>query len=1036
MDAVAASRKEQALWLLESFVPDSGVNNLSTAFRVAGDLAPQLLQDVVDRLVARHEVLRTVFREQDGTLLRQVLTTGAVRVAVEPLAPAGGTAEDDLTPYIARPFRTDGSPLLRAAHLRHPDGDVFCVAVHHSVFDGASSMILLREAATLYELLAGGHDVPAELAAPVPAWTPPPPSEASERFWREQLDGFRPTDLALRCEKPGGSQTTLLGGVVNHELSAQALAVVRRLQRALRAPEAVVLLAAYYVLLAAHGAGPDLTVGSPVSLRGQGEQDRIGYHINVLTLRARVTPEESFRQLVSATRKVFLGAMAHADYPVDDLLEIVPRDDAAWRNILFRHVFNYAPMAGATEFTLTGLPARQIVAENGSSKFDLEFFVSSAADRLQVRAAYYADVFEHADVEALVQRYEALLLTLDTAHDRPIGELRVWSPRDTAVIGAANATERPVPYGSVLKAVAAVAAARPAATALRDGDRDVSYAALWTGALRVRDDLRAAGIGRGDVVALAAPRGPELAAGALGVWLAGAAYLPLEPSHPASRLAYQLQDSGARAVLRGAGTALDCGQTPALTLPALPDAADTAPQTDAATPSSGECAYLIYTSGSTGRPKGTLVGHGALANLVAHFADELSAKDTDSALWLTTFSFDISALELFLPLTVGGAVVVAPDEARTDGTALADVLVRHDVGIVQATPTTWRMVLDQAGDRLGGRRVLSGGEPLPLALAQRLAATGCRLHNVYGPTETTIWSTSGAVPEDVARVDVGGPLANTRLFVEGRPGQELPVGVSGELCIAGAGVALGYHGRPELTAERFGDHPEHGRYYRTGDLARWLPGGRMEILGRADRQIKLRGNRIELGEIEAVLLEHPQVRGAAVVVAGDPGSDAVLTAFVVVGDPAATGTLWEHARGTLPPAAVPQSYVAVESFPMTGNNKVDIPALTRLAEQHRAEAESGTDTANSPATAPGDDPVVDFLVGQWEKLLRRTDLGPDANFFASGGHSLLGAVLVQRAEAEFGVRLKLTELFDHPTPVALAARVRALPPREDGAAGA
>ncbi|GGL21677.1 hypothetical protein Sme01_74740 [Sphaerisporangium melleum] len=1052
-----ATRKEQALWLLEELVPGAGVNNLSVAFTVAGRLRRPVLLDAVTRLLRRHEILRTVFRAESGGMAREVVPAEDVEPRLEEAG--SGATREWLTAFLARPFHQDGGLLVRAGVLEEEAGEVYCLAIHHSIFDGLSAALLMGELAALYNTLAAGEAPPEPEV--VPAWQEPGPNPSSAGFWRDKLAGFRAGELDLWCEKPEAAQTTLAGDVVNWELSPAAREATRRMQVALRSPESVVLLAAYEALLAAHGAGPDLTVGSPVSVRTPEAGGRIGYHINVLTLRARVDPEQSFRELTRLTRRTFMEAMTHADYPVDDLLELMPRD--GWRNNLFRHTFNYIPADTAAAFVLDGLPAASLVVENGFSKFDLEFFVTSTPEAIKVRAAFCVDVLDRVDVELMLARFDELLVTLADAPDTPLAQVPVWCERDRTVIGTANATERPVVPATVLDMIAERVFASPpehagpaagvrnadqasdaGSTAVVKGDEDGEYGEygdedaggpvavldgarrvgprrLWAAAEATRELLLAAGVRKGDVVALLAPRGAELAAAAIGVWLAGAAYLPLDPDHPDQRLAYQLDDAGAVVVLAGEGIAVP-GDRPILPLMSVEEVVPvtgTAPATGSVTPE--DHAYLIYTSGSTGLPKGTLIDHRALANLIADFADRLAAGPDDTVLWLTTFSFDISALELFLPLATGARLAVAPDDARTQGEPLADVLRRHEVSIVQATPTTWRLVVDQVGGLLAGRRVLCGGEPLPAVLAGKLAATGCELHNVYGPTETTIWSTAGRVGPGAARVDVGVPIANTKVYVADPQGRALPVGLRGELCIAGDGVAVGYHARPELTAERFGEHDAFGRFYRTGDLARWTADGRLEILGRLDRQVKLRGNRIELAEVEGVLLTHPDVKAAAVVVVGDPSADAVLWAFVVAPDRPGL-ELWEHAAASLPHTATPQEYVTVDAFPMTGNDKVDYPALRRLAGEPRtapaAVAEAGLDAETG-------DELVDTLVTLWKAMLNRTDLGADSNFFAYGGHSLLAVKLLQEIKRATQERLKLKDIFEEPTPAGLARRLRA-----------
>ncbi|MGO1055508.1 non-ribosomal peptide synthetase [Crossiella sp. CA198] len=1006
-----ATRKEEALWLLESMVPGSAINNLSFAFRAEGRLDPVWLRAALAHVVQRFEVLRTVFHAAGASLAKQVLDR--VDIKIEHLDPAGRDPEEVLTAFLARPFALDGRPLLRAARLRGADGaDRFCLVLHHLVFDSLSTPVLRAEFAAAYTALAKGEQP--EPGEPVRALVEPPPSADSLAFWRERLDQFDPGTLELAIGTQGVPDPVLRGAQVTHELSPRARSAVRALQRELRAPEAVVLLAGYYLLLAQHGAGPDLTVGFPVNTRGSEDSGAIGFHVNVIPLRVRVPAAQSFREFTRAVRTVFFDGLTHADVPVEHLSGFLPRRSASWREALFKHVLNYVAADERAPFDLAGAPAEPLLLENGSSRFDLEFFVLSTAEHLRVRAAYCVEFYEHTEVEALLHRFEELLIRLADDVDRVLGEVEVCSAADRSIIDAANDTAVPVHPADVLTGVLHQVTTRPGAIAVEHEDRQVSYRELWDTAAAVAGQLRAAGIGAGEVVAVAAPRSPELAAAVLGIWFAGAAYLPVDPEHPAERITYQLTDSGAKAVLT-----TDPGLLPAGPIPVLTIATASAQSTmDSFTLAADSAAMIIYTSGSTGLPKGTWISHGNLANVMFHFGQTLRVSEEDGFLWLTTFSFDISELELFLPLLAGGRVVVAPDEARTDGKALRRVLENHPVHLVQATPTTWRLVLEDAAPALAGCRLSSGGEPLTEDLARRLNAVAPEVWNFYGPTETTIWSTTDRITG--GPVGIGGPIANTQVFVCSPTGAELPIGVRGELCIAGAGVALGYHTRPELTAERFPWHPRYGRYYRTGDLARWRPDGSIELFGRNDRQVKLRGNRIELPEVEAVLREHPRVRAAAAVIVPDETSGGLLVACIEgAEEPTLAAQLWGYAAERLPVAATPNDFVFLDAFPETGNNKVDYPALTRLATEHRRDR-----VPAAAATEPGDG-LVGALVALWRELLERSDVDAEANFFAHGGHSVLAARIVQRLAESTGVRIKLSGVFEHPTPQLLARHLAA-----------
>jgi amino acid adenylation domain-containing protein len=431
-----------------------------------------------------------------------------------------------------------------------------------------------------------------------------------------------------------------------------------------------------------------------------------------------------------------------------------------------------------------------------------------------------------------------------------------------------------------------------------------------------------------------------------------------------------------------------------------------------------DLAYLIYTSGSTGRPKGVRLTHRNLANVVRHFADELGAGADTSMLWLTTFAFDISALEMCLPLAVGGRLVIGPDAVRADARRLLELVERAGVDLIQATPTTWRLVMPAAGDRLAGRTLLCGGEPMPPSLARALRDGGGRAYNVYGPTETTIWSTVADLSdEDTARVTVGRPLANTRVYVLDAVGNPVPPGVTGELCIAGDGVAQGYHGRPELTAERFVTDPALGRYYRTGDTAVLREDGRVELLGRRDRQVKLRGHRIELTEVEHVLEDHPEVSAAAVVLRGDPSVDGHLVAYVAAVDrPGLAGDVWSFARSRLPGYSLPGRIRRLDTLPQTPNGKTDVQALSALPDEDDGGAAKPAGT--------GADPHEALLVEAWRQVLGRAELDRDANFFLSGGTSVQAVRLAQEVSERCAVPVSMGMIFRAPTPSALAAILR------------
>ncbi|WP_232234690.1 amino acid adenylation domain-containing protein [Actinoplanes sp. N902-109] len=666
----------------------------------------------------------------------------------------------------------------------------------------------------------------------------------------------------------------------------------------------------------------------------------------------------------------------------------------------------------------TGNPSKRYVFGAGEVRFDTTLVLTVNGDAVELR--YRVELIHQVDAELLLARYETVLTAITADPGVSVAEVPAWSARDHEVISAANDTAQPVRPRSMLERVQHVVRTTPDAIAVVEGDRSVTYRQLWNAAHEIAALIRGNRSGPADVVAVALPRSAELVAAVLGIWLTGAAYVPIDAAHPEDRIRYQLADSGANLLLATADLVHFATEERHVLVPPAVQDAPQIPATGPVTVDPAACAYLIYTSGSTGRPKGTRIHHEALANLAAHFADQLTARVGDSMLWMTTFAFDMSGVELFVPLASGGRLVPAPDAVRTDGRVLRELVERHDVRFVQATPTTWRLVLDRVEGCLRGRTVLSGGEVVPAWLAQRLVAAGAEFHHCYGPTETTIWSTSRVITDaSQARLDVGPPIRNTQVFVRDEHGRDLPIGVRGELCIAGVGVALGYHDRPDLNAQRFGEHETYGRFYRTGDVARWRVDGTLDLFGRSDRQVKLRGNRIELGEIEAVLLAHPQVDAAAVIMIGDPSADAVLVGCLEsASGPITIESVWTLARAQLSKAMLPGDLVAVDALPINGSGKVDYPALERLLADRRVQRAE-------PAAAAD---LVDVLTTLWAKLLQRDDVTAETNFFEYGGSSMLAAWALQEVQNLTGVSLALNEIFERPTPRSLATHVLATAP--------
>jgi amino acid adenylation domain-containing protein len=1027
--------KEHAQWMLHRLVPRSGICNLIMTMRVEQRLRWWPLQEALNQLLYRHQGLRAVSRS-DGGVPRKLY-----RPLGESFPLATTSATEDTLPallaaFAAEPFELEGELLVRGLLVLLPASSVVCVVIHHLVADYTSLAVLEHEIAQLYDGFAGAGEPPASLAGPVPLHHQREPSAAAVRYWLDHLAGVDPTQMALAGARAITGRPTFSGAQLRHRMSEDAFAALHRLKERTGATENIVLLAAFYLLLVRNGAGPDLVVGVPVSGRLDVPSATVGFHAVTLPIRVKVEDDLDAEALVHRVRDAFMGGLMHAEASFESVQRSLAARSGEWRAPLFRHMFNFRPSGTTPSATIGGQVVGAVEVDHGVSRHDVEFLVRPQRDGMRITLRYSTEVHVPDFAAALAERYDSVLTGLADALGRPVGRVTGRCPADERATSRRNATRRRLP-SSVLAGVQRSARADPLASALRVRGQITTYGELVARAEKIRRALSRRGAGPDDVVALHAARGPALAAAVLGVWATGAAYLPLDRTHPDSRICGQIEDCDARWVLTDGKPDLErfAGRE-CLPIGRHGPCPDPAAMPDWRDPEAGQLAYVIYTSGSTGRPKGVEISHGSLANLVWDFAGRLGAGAADRTLWQTTFSFDISALEMLMPLLTGGSIVVAQDEDRTDPARLLALIAEEDVGIVQATPTGWRHVTGQLNGQLRGRRVLCGGEPLDASLAGRLLADGCRLFNVYGPTETTIWSAVAELRAPVRDpVPLGEPIANTALHVLTAQGRLVPPGVAGELCIGGAGVAAGYRGRPELTKQRFIDDPEVGRYYRTGDMVREND-GEVIFLGRLDRQVKVRGHRIELTEVESVLCSHPEVR-AAVAVTEPDGSGGLRLVVVVqpVDAPVATekdgagsascagreatgryapgleSRLHTYAAQQLPAGAVPSRYVVVEELPATGNGKVDMATLA-------ARIRDGVGAAPLPP-----DPTLRRLISIWREVLRDDRLGADAHFFLCGGHSLLAGQLAGRLAREFRIPVGFDAIFDAPTPTAFHSRI-------------
>ncbi|MEU5363863.1 amino acid adenylation domain-containing protein [Streptomyces sp. NPDC005925] len=1033
------SSGQHRLWLLEQLEPGGAAAHVEhVAVRMRGPLDADALERSVNVLVERHETLRTGLIEIDGEpvqAIRPQLTVPLVRVDLT------GRPEDldtVLRERVLGPFRLEQAPLFRVALVAlGPDEHAFVIAFHHAVYDQWSGSVFLRDLLTCYKAVTGGAepDLP-ELPiqyGDFAAWQRERAGDGRERaeldHWARRL--WELPVLDLPTDRPRPAVRAHHGATLTGELPADVVRGLGELSRAHGATPFMTALAAFGAVLHRWSGQDDIPVGTPVAGRDRPEvQDLVGFFVNNLVLRTDLSGDPAFERLLERVRGTCLDAYAHATVPFERLVEhLAPSRDPS-RSPLFQvmFVFGNVPMPETDE---PGLPRLEMLrTDTGAAKFDVFFALVPQGDAMRVVLEYDTDLFDASTAERLLDHYGRLLAAAVRRPDLRLSELPLASPEEERLLAEwGTGPVRDVPEATVPEQVAARAAAHPDRVAVATGDRSLTYAQLCDSADAIATRLVAAGVAPGDRVAVALRRGPELAAALLGVLRAGAAYVPLDPAHPAARLRLVLEDAGPRALLttRDLHAHLPADGVPALLLDA-PDVP--APQAGLpGFPRPADPAYVVYTSGSTGRPKGVVVPHRALTNLLHSTAHEPGLTGDDVLAAVTTVSFDIAALELFLPLVTGARVEIVPTDETADGELLTARLRACRATALQATPTTFRLLLDAGWQPPARFTALCGGEAMPSGLGARLAATGADVWNMYGPSETTVWSTAHPVRGDGATdpVPLGRPLAHTVVRVAGPDGEPRPLGATGELWIGGAGLADGYLNRPELTAERFVERPD-GRWYRTGDLTRYRTDGRLEFLGRADFQIKLRGFRIELGEIESVLAAHPAVREAVAHVREDNPGDPRLAAYLVLGDTEGqedtVAAVRAHAADALPAPMVPATYTVLDALPLTANRKVDRAALP---------APDATAVAH-PAYEPPRTHAEREIAQVWCDVLGIDRAGVHDDFFALGGHSLLASRVAARLRARLGVDLPVRTVFRHPVLADLAARLPA--PDEDAAAAA
>ncbi|QKW41292.1 amino acid adenylation domain-containing protein [Streptomyces microflavus] len=1050
------SPSQQRLWFLHRLEGPSPTYNIPLVLSVNGPLDRDALQLALHDLVDRHETLRTVYpptdngpgADGDGTPHQVILPPGheAARPVLR-LAEPGS----DLTEAVRHCFDLAAEPPLRTVLFSDsPVHHTLLLLLHHIAGDGASTTPLARDLATAYTARVAGrapaftplagqyvdHAARLQQLLGTPA-APTPLAEAQLAHWREALAGL-PDQLELPTDRPRPPVATSAGDTVPFALDAATHEALRRVARAHGATVFMTVQAGLAALLTRHGCGTDIPLGTPVAGRDDDTTaGLVGFFTNTVVLRTDTSGDPGFGALLDRVRTTTLAAYEHDALPFDHLVEALNPPRSLARHPLFHTMLAWQSIADGPAAFGPDATARLAAVPSGTAKFDLTLNAGElAGGGIAGFLEFRTDLFDRTTAQALADRLARLLTAAAAEPETPVGLLPVLGEDEVhRALVEANGTsaDRPVPL--TLAEVYEVAARRhPDRVAVSCAGDSLTYAELSSRAQSLARLLAARNIGPGSIVALALPRSLDLVAGLLAVSLSGAAYLPMDPDYPADRLAYMLEDARPAALITDAATAdrLPAHELPLITVDeaaGLPDGPLS--QSDRTRPlSPQDPAYVIYTSGSTGRPKGVVVTQHNVTRLMTATEHWFAFGPDDVWTLFHSYAFDFSVWELWGALLYGGKVVVVPHLTSRDPQAFLRLLAEERVTVLNQTPSAFYQLAaadrEAPGHNLALRYVVFGGEALELG---RLADWYTRHHenaptlvNMYGITETTVHVSYLALDRETAASAVsstiGVNIPDLRVYVLDDRLQPVPTGVTGEMYVAGQGVALGYLGRPDLTAGRFVADPfahlfgESGtRMYRSGDLARRRADGALEYFGRGDQQVKIRGFRIELGEIEAVLAAHPEVADVAVVVREDVPGDKRLVGYVVPapGTDPVPGELREHAAAVLPVHMVPSAVVVLDRLPLTGNGKLDRKALP-------APGVPVGGGGRAPRTVREEQ-----LCSVFAEVLGLPSAGVEDNFFDLGGHSLLAVRLAGRIRAAFGIEVSIGTVFQAPTPAALDA---------------
>lgn len=1028
---------QQRLWFLEQMNPGSPAYNIPSAVLMKGRLDVAALNASFNMVIKRHEALRTVFKMTEGQPVQTILPELKIELPIKNLNAFDRDEQMDkvrqiITEDNLKPYDLSKGPLLRIMLIRlNDDENVLCLNMHHIVSDGWTLQVLMKEVSAIYTSLASGQTA----AVPEPViqygdytiwqreWVKGETLNKQLDYWTGKLKGCQSV-LELPADHQRPPVQGYKGARQYFEISSGLSTELHELAQKKGATIFMILLSALKIILQRYSGQSEIIVGTPIAGRNRTElEGLIGYFVNTLALRTELSGNPSFDELLERVKETTRGAYDHQDIPFENIVEALQPERDLSRNPLYQICFSYQNEA-MPELHMQGLKLTSLEVESGTARFDIELQLWKADEVIRGFFEYSSDLFEKSTIDRFTEHFLTLLENIPKYHQNPISDIPVmteqekqrilYSWNDTYVEYPGDLCVHQLFEQQVLKT--------PDNVAVIFGDRRLTYEELNVRANQLSHYLIKMGAGPETFIGICVERSEDMLVAQLGILKAGSTYIPIDPAYPSERIFYMIQDARMPFIvtqkrlsdaISGHGAKIVCIDEECTSI-------EGESRDNPENKINGEnLAYTIYTSGSTGKPKGVQIPHGAVVNFLKSMSKEPGIAEKDKLLSVTTICFDIAALELFLPITVGACVVIAGRETVLDGAALINAVKKHDITVMQATPATWRLMIEAGWQGSKKLKILCGGEPLPVELAEQLLKRSFSLWNMYGPTETTIWSSVCRIEAGQNRITIGKPIDNTQMYILDTELKPVVIGTTGELFIGGDGLARAYFNRLELTQEKFLPNPflneASARIYRTGDLARFLPDSQIEVLGRTDHQIKIRGFRIELGEIEAVLSKYAGINQVVVAVKEFSSNDKRLVAYYTVtnigGLAIADGELRNHLKTELPEYMLPAAFVKMEALPLTPNGKIN-RLLLPMPETAKAE-KAGNDSVPQTETEK-------IICGVWQEVLKVERVGVNDNFFDLGGHSLLMTQVHIKLKEILNAEIAMLDMFKYPTVSTLA----------------